>query len=109
MRWSGQPKPTAAHTIYATIIVKRPPYLTGRATPPHRQNQPDVAHSQFRLKSETANYNSSSTCCQVEDGSPVLIQFRDRVLESDLHSTSEPRSGSDRVDLGWHSRVIIHK
>ena len=54
----------APRAIYATIIVNGhlPP---GRATPPHRQNQLDVAYSLLQTPvSETAHYTNGERLCQ---------------------------------------------
>ena len=48
--------------IYATIIVKRP--KRSRATPPHRQNQPDVALLTSDCQSETGDYKDWVNICQ---------------------------------------------
>jgi hypothetical protein len=42
--------------------------LHGRATPPHRQNQLDVALFAFRHVSETGDYTDASLMCQAKGG-----------------------------------------
>src|SRR5437762_3277467 len=63
MRWSDDLWGTAAaHTVYATITVKRP-ILLGRATPPHRQNQLDAAFICFRPKVRNARLYECQLVC----------------------------------------------
>ena len=57
-------QPIATHAIYATMIVKRLKPSTSRATPPHRQNQPDVALFTSDCESETGNYKGQAFNCQ---------------------------------------------
>jgi hypothetical protein len=52
-------KLTETLAIYATIIVNRP-IADGRATPPHRQNLPDVALLASDYLSETADYTDGA-------------------------------------------------
>src|SRR5204863_6140230 len=61
----------ATRTIYATIIVKRPNCL-GRATPPHLQNQLDVALFASDPWPETGNYTGADCLCQAE---PLITQM----------------------------------
>src|SRR6266540_5121835 len=55
-------------TTYATIIVKPTVFITGRATPPHRQNQPSVALLTSDYRSETRNYKDRCLNCQARCG-----------------------------------------
>jgi len=50
---------------YATIIVKRP-NCSGRATPPHLQNQLDVALFDSDCESETGDYKGVDELCQAQ-------------------------------------------
>jgi hypothetical protein len=49
--------------------------IASRATPPHRQNQPDVALLTSDCKSETGNYNGQGWNCQAQAREGVRGQF----------------------------------
>ncbi len=62
-------EPVATHAIYATIIVNGH-YRIGRATPPHRQNQLDVAYFIQTPVSETRDYTVAQRLCQAHARDP---------------------------------------
>ena len=91
--------PIATHATYATIIVKRLTPITSRATPPHRQNQPDVALFTSDRESETRNYKGQGLNCQGAD--PLkrwypALQFLMKTLEKPLHQIPDPHTNSSQ-------------
>ncbi len=92
-------QPIATHAIYATIIVKRLRPTASRATPPHRQNQPDVALCTSDRESETGNYKGQGLYCQGPgplEGEQLARHLLVETLEESLQQIPDSHANSSQ-------------